>query len=120
MLGLMRCRLPRRSACGCSVRAGKELTKSESSTGLRLHQQWNYKKIPHFEGRLRLEISQKKQVDCKRIRNLRVFGDYPADHATRQTVEPVEAELRSYRIDGPDDVTVTSRVGAAFVDWKPG
>jgi len=99
---------------------GRELTKFESSTAQDSNWQWNYKKIPFFPGDLRLEVSQRQKSDQKRIRNLRVFGDYPVWSIRRgETSEVTETELKGYRINGPESITVTCQIGAALVDWEP-
>jgi len=99
---------------------GGVLTQFESSTAQDSNWQWNYKRIPVFPGQLHLEVSQPSLAFRKRVRNLRVFGDYPVWKLGREgRAEPADTALVRYRLTTDGSAIVTSRVGHALVDWHP-
>jgi hypothetical protein len=81
--------------------------------------QWNYKKIPILAGEWRLRIRAEKASDGKSVRNLRVFGDFPAWRVSQGgEIKSADVRMNGYRIN-KGSVTVMSRVNGAEVSWTP-
>lgn len=81
--------------------------------------QWNFKKIPILEGEWRLRIRAEKAADKKAVRNLRVFGDFPAWQITREgSSKKADVRMKGYRIH-EGSVTVITQVDEAEVEWTP-
>lgn len=81
--------------------------------------QWNFKQIPVLAGEWRLRVQANKAADGKSLRNLRVFGDFPAWQVVKEGVSrTAEVQFNGYRVtDGA--VTVMIRVEEADVEWTP-
>ncbi len=103
-------------------RAGTTLEEFQSSSTVLgpTAWQWNYRLIQKHVEPFRLVVEQAAPRLGKRLRNLRVFGDFPSWRFERaQSVVPALVRFVGYRIDRKGGLTVSLRVGDASIDWQP-
>ena len=98
---------------------GKVGTQFGSSMAQDSSWQWNFKRIPILPGEWRIRVAAEKANDKKALRNLRVFGDFPAWYVLSEgKPEPAEVRFQGYRIQ-KGVVTATVSVEGAIVEWTP-